>query len=123
VINVLSPEYWAERAWMPSVENVVLQLAWPALRVAGLPPEQVRLLLPSLKVTVPVAPAVTVAVRVSLLFGAVVYTFEGFGLRVVVLGRVGAAMAVDTARTAATIPKQENFPNRHPSECLFATAL
>jgi hypothetical protein len=71
---------------MPSLENVVTQVALPLLTVAGFPPEQVRFDPPSLNVTVPVAPEVTVAVRVSELFVPLVYGVDRLGLNEVVLG-------------------------------------
>jgi hypothetical protein len=73
---------------MPSVENVVVQVASELLRVAGLPPEQVRLAPLSLKVTVPVAPVVTVAVSTTGVAAAellAVYAVVGLGVSVVVL--------------------------------------
>ena len=54
------------------MEKVVTQVAVLPESAAGLPPEQVRLVRPSLKVTEPVAPAVTLAVRVTELPGAAV---------------------------------------------------
>jgi hypothetical protein len=78
---------------MPSVENVVTQVALPLLSVAGFPPVQVRFDAPSLNVTVPVAPDVTEAVRVSELFGEVVNGVVTLGLNDVVLD-VDAAVYV-----------------------------
>jgi hypothetical protein len=79
---------------MPSVENDVEQVAELLLTAAGLPPAQVRLAPPSSNVTVPVAPEVTVAVRVTELVGAEVKAVDGFGLRVVVLGLFATALYV-----------------------------
>jgi hypothetical protein len=46
----------------------VLHTALPADSAAGLPPLQVKFVEPSLNVTVPVAPDVTFAVKVTVLF-------------------------------------------------------
>jgi hypothetical protein len=70
------------------------------LRAAGLLPAQVRLVLPSLNVTVPMAPDVTTAVRVTELFGALVYAVVRLGASVVVLGVEAVSVAARAAEAA-----------------------
>jgi hypothetical protein len=69
----------------------VVQVAVVPVSAAGFPPEQVRLVPPSMNVTVPVAPAVTVAVSTVLEPAPLVKGVVGFGDRVVVVG-VDAAL-------------------------------
>jgi hypothetical protein len=86
------PEYAALIEELPSALKLVIQVAVPPLKLAGLPPEHVRFVEPSLNVTVPVGvPPLpdTVAVSVVVLFGDAVY--DGFTVEltvVVVAGRV-----------------------------------
>src|SRR5579884_1452856 len=73
---------------MPSLDTDVLQLAVPPLRVAGLPPLQLRFVVPSMKVTEPVGVPLfplTVALRVVVLPGLLVKTLFGLGVSDVVL--------------------------------------
>ena len=55
-----SPEYTAVIVWLPITNVEVVNVAWPPL-MAAVP----SVMGPSLNVTVPVAPAVTVAVKVT----------------------------------------------------------